>query len=220
MNTVRNFRSIEELRGCELGKDVFILGAGPSLHRFDMSLIQGRPVVCVNSSILKYQSPSYYFTCDGLERFKHHWKYVEEGTFPLVIGDGYRRSKKIIRKDRVFLFSRTETFNLDPNAKTLVASPSSSHSAVHFALILGAKRVIVIGCDCESKEGKNWFFQYEEEEKDCYVDSNFKAPAMDMASFCNSWFRYWEKLRNQNLETNIQVWGGRLEKVFPRYEGD
>ena len=224
-------KTIGDFRDKHKGDDVFVFGASPELHHFDMSLIKGRATICVNSSILKIKTPTYYFTSDGHQIYKKHWEFVQAGDFPIVLNrqsmHGYRQvadSEK--NKNRVVYYEKEHTDKLNKNADKIIFGISSIHCATHFASILGAKRIIVIGANCKFTGDKLHFYDYDGEIDDTIADKKIEAgiPTYPRTNDTNGMMEamlcYWQTLRSENPNANIVVQGDRLEKIFPKYEND
>lgn len=220
---------LTEFKDKQKGRDVFVFGTGPSLHSFNVDIINGRPVVCVNGSILKYKNPTYYLTSDGHQVLKRHWKIVQSGAFPVIAGSqgasDHIRLYGPIDPSRHCSFMKENTRKMDPNADKLIFGASSVHCAIHFAVILGAKRIILVGCDCESSGGQHRFYDFSGEEKDvCAVKGmeKFVNKAINPTKYFQVFFNYYKDMKKLNPGVHIECLAGRLvrEKVFPPYKLD
>lgn len=214
---IKDYRNIHE------GAEIFILGSGPSLHFFDQSILDGKIVICVNSSILKRKNPSYYLTSDGSQVLKHHWQYVQKGNFPVIAGSqgagAFILKYGPIQKGRLCSFQKEKVLKMNPDAEALIFGSSSVHCAVHFAVILGASKIIVVGADCgRAKTGEAVFYDYKDEEKDFHKVPDNVPQKISIDSVGNEMLSYWNKLRDENKNISIQAYGGKLEAVFPKYE--
>jgi len=46
------------------GAKVFVIGGGPSLEQFDLSLLEKEDTICVNQAVFDVPNPTYLITCD------------------------------------------------------------------------------------------------------------------------------------------------------------
>lgn len=218
-------KNISDYRDKHRGSDIFVLGSGPSLRAFDIEKIGKRPVICVNGSILKIKTPDYYFTSDGSQPFKHHWEYVKLGSFPVVAsgagaGDHIRMYGKI-EPDRICYFSKKHSWVLDPTSDELIFGGTSTHCACHFAAILGAARIIVVGCDMSKGDnGEEYFWDYDNEEKDFAVRPDLMAGSLPIDQYESIMSVGWKEIKANNPYFRIEAWGGKVESIFNIYQGD
>jgi len=213
---------IGDFRNRHAGQDVFIYGSGPSLHSWDPSTLNGRACIAVNGGILKHKTPTYYLTSDGSQTIKHHWKYVQAGIFPVFYssqgaGDHIRKFGPL-PKERCVPFQKEHTSVMDKNADKIIWGFSSAHCAVHLAVIMGAKRIIVLGCDCRrGPQGQLNFYDYPGEEKDFYPKGKtIKSMPIEQAS--GAMITVWREIKAANPQVNIVARGGLLESVYPIYK--
>lgn len=218
-------KSLDAYYGLHKDQDVFILGCGPSLHYFDFSLIKNRPVIAINESVMKYKNPSYVLTCDiGLLVCSSWQKYIRHATYPVITLDSNVNHLRIhggLAENREVCFAAYRTtLEFDPENKYLSVECTSVFSAVHFAKLCGAKRIIVVGCDCQMDKLGNdhyWDFPGEEKHYSALCPENLvKFPNI----YYNIWYEYWKKVKKLNPSVYVEAWGGRLEEIFPKYKGD
>ncbi len=237
---------LKDFRGKHEGQDFVVTGSGPSLHNMDFGVLEGKICIAVNSSILKIRTPDYYLTSDGSACLSSHWKYVKEGNFPVLLGrlgcSEHFYNHGDMSDDRVCFYEKEKK---DPpimieESESIIFGTSSVHCAMHFAVICGAKRIIVLGCDCQYNGDKNYFYNYEGEEKDIWLGEDweskgyYKGQVLGCASGSgttiarhgdtdgqlSAMLNYWQKIKLANSDTKIEVVGGKLESVFPKYLGD
>lgn len=164
--------ALEKFRGTITGT-VFVLGAGPSLRNLPDKL-KGT-VIAVNSAILKYPDADFYFSCDARVIARSHWlkalanmrvNYILSKSF-LEDKEGIKRRAELSDSDsapeQTYSFDQEVPFTalkLNPYATKLIRGGSSVHAATHFAMVLGAATIVLIGCDCCSVEGKRYFTEF------------------------------------------------------------
>jgi len=238
---------LDDYRGKHEGRDIVVLGTGPSLHSLDKKLLEGKVVICVNSSILKYREPDYYFSSDGGVCQHSHWKYVREGKFPIILGSegcgSHVQKYGNMPPDREACYYAKKKIVppvMRKDAQAIIFGASSVHCAVHFAVICGAKRIIVIGCDCVYVGNICHFYDYEGEEKSIWLGEDWPyrnvRKGKPVGSYSGGFTRvkrmgntdgclgniltYWRAMKKANPNIDIRAIGGLLETVFPKYTGD
>ena len=238
---------LQDFRDLHKDEDIFVLGSGPSLHFLNPNVIKGRPVICVNGSVMKFHKQAdYYFTSDGGTVDLHHWEFVKNGQMAIIlgkagVGNAVKDRGELPNQNRIFYFEKDYELVLKPEAEALTFGISSPHCAVHFAHILGAKRIIIVGCDCcKSSDGKYYYWQYDGEEKDYWLRKMYyydpendpcgdytakdymkkSAPSGNSDGNLHSGLNHWKLLKEHNPNLKIEVMGGELEKLFPKYQGD
>jgi len=218
--------SLSDYRGKHKGEDVFVLGAGPSLHFFDTKQLAGKTTICINSSVMKHKETTYYLTSDGNSVGESAWKYVIEGKFPVFFsktgGLNHLIQKGHIEDEsRVCLFGKEHTYVMNPEADFLIFGTSSAHCAVHLAVIMGASRVIIVGCDCEYDGEKEHFFDYPGEEENLYYGKPYPRTPVKRVGRSDGhhymFFNTWMDIKRNNPTVNIAAFGGMLEKIFPKF---
>lgn len=140
-------------------EDVFVLGGGPSLKGFDWNLLRGKHVIGCNNAInLGFDVCEICFFSD-YDWFQDH--YTELSNFP-----GY------IVTHCTSLASRPESWirymPREPEGlfrEALGFGGNSGVGALNLALILGAKRVFLLGIDCCPGEDGEYYWSEESGER-------------------------------------------------------
>lgn len=130
------------------GQDVFIIGGGPSLAGFDFKLLRGKPTIGCNAmhrlgadicQICLFSDLTWYHNFKG-----------ELARFP---GQVVTQYEQLAKANLPWLHvMHRERWGLHQNA--LGFGGNSGCSAVNLALILGAQRVYLLGCDCQMTPDK------------------------------------------------------------------
>lgn len=202
------------------GKIGFVLGAGPSLREVDVELLKPHVVIAVNSSILKAPFAQYFFTCDANSSLFSFWATLKDLECMLILNsnlgkgmDTHKNQTGVsafegIAKKRVFYFSRKSGWKVEKSDRLLMGI-SSIHCAVHFAHILGCSPIVLLGCDCQSKGGKNHFYDFSSRitggpakpEWKSFVTSDYIRKGSKYVF--RTMLAGWKKLKQQNPEVAI-----------------
>ncbi len=162
---------MEDYHNKHIGKIACILGAGPSLRHFDIEMFDDRFVMfCVNSSIAKLPETDYYVSDDNGIMF---WNYYREYIVPskcmkFLYGKKLERFAKHIPEDKKVYYDHMSwcsksksNINLtdNPNAP-LIGARTSLATSLHIAYIMGIRKFILFGCDCQKEEDKRYFWEF------------------------------------------------------------
>ncbi len=137
------------------GADAWIIGGGPSLRFFDWKLLLGRKTVGCNDAFRL--GPAVCSVCifGDLRWFNIHRKALEKFPNPVFTN---QPSLHIGRGVPWLLTLRREATGLHHDA--LGWGGCTGCSAINLALLLGAKRVFLLGFDLAVRDGKtNWHDQ-------------------------------------------------------------
>ena len=181
--------TLEDVRGKYRGRSALVMGAGPSLrHVHDRPLIQRRHrggvfklpdvprpsplqrhvVIAVNDAVLKMPDADFYFTSDpGMTQYWHWDLVVDSGSTLVLNTPGFRRESLKLQYDvepeRIILYEKRKAspdVALSEADHRIIYGPSSAHCAVNFAVMLGCKRIYLLGMDCKCVEGHKYFWQF------------------------------------------------------------
>jgi len=219
---------VSDFKDKHKGEIAFILGAGPSLHNLDINLIKGYTTIAVNSAISKFPFANFFISDDQDIR---NWSYYDILKKIYCVKFLYKDKFKNICRDlsNVVLFDHTwwwspedKLYNFDGLKLTkdepIVGSRSSMGSAVHLAFCMGAKVIVLLGNDCQLKDGKRYFFQFDGEEKQYRTDGrNFEKDqnrGFDKEAFVNYWNNFAEV--NKNSDVNIIDASDSCLNCFPK----
>lgn len=189
-----------------------IIGTGPSLRDVDLSLIDNHTSVCVNASIMKYPKADYFFSCDATVTLRTCWLIVPDLECKVVLaqgGSGFDcfsavRGIKVVDEidpSRIIRPKRQKSMKFgDPE---LVWGKSSAHPAANFLYNLGCDTLILLGCDCKTVDGKRYYYDYDGETKDEFVNDAY-AKASFKKQFYGPVFKgEWEGLVRANGHVNF-----------------
>lgn len=133
------------------GQTVFIVGGGPSLFGFDFEMLRGRNCIAINSGVNELPFANLLYFRD------HHWfnrefEAVERFAGFVVTSSlgAWANSPERLKLIRV-------------NTKEIPRARTSGQQCVSLALVMGAKRVVLLGFDW-NREGGHYHERYPEPE--------------------------------------------------------
>ena len=187
--------SLQDFKNLHEHEDVYVLGSGPSLTFVDPLFFTGKVVVATNKvaerlGLYDYVSDLYtvshyhsdveelaalhpmhdYFTPEGDQGFAGE---PYKTDYPAAV-NFYRN------KVTSFDFDVDRMWPDDPDSELIVGS-TSMHAAMHFACLLGASTVLMVGADCGMIDGQS--------NQSGYVSGNLDRPLQEQAE----WLARWEK---------------------------
>ena len=147
------------------GQDVYIIGGGTSLKAFDMGLLRGKNTIGCNSAFTLGVDICNICIFGDYKWWQHNKRELEtyEGK---IVTNSPRVSR--LPDERILGFRRLPR---GMSKDCLGWNGNTGAAAINLALILGAKRVFLLGFDMKlSEEGKaNWHnLRYEREKAEVY----------------------------------------------------
>jgi len=183
--------TLDDMRGRYTDRYAVVLGAGPSLRMIDdrplvefsaesvsahiPDITKPRPfgdlvVIAVNDAILKAPDADFYFTSDvGMCQYVHWDILCRCLSVPIVVNTpAFTRRTMLdmfgVPTKRIILYGKHwNGVKMSRNDHTLIYGPSSGHCAVHFAYLLGCKRIYLLGCDGKCVNGLKYFWQFRDQ---------------------------------------------------------
>ena len=152
-------KNIKELKNLHKGKDLWVLGSGPSLNFIDSSFFENKILIGLNR-VYKFVDCKFdYVLIKDLPYFEKIDKEMfKNSNFKLVMSKmqyGDFKKKPNIYSEEHYIFDHPEKINEEPDLSAirkdsdkLVVGHSTITSAIHFAAYLGAKNIILVGHDC------------------------------------------------------------------------
>lgn len=175
---------LKQFKNIHKNKNIFIAGAGPHLRMIDTDILKDEIVIAVNGAIAKFNNCQYYVTEDHtISEWDYYYEHILTSSCYKFFNKNKFNKEKMDNKayealslmDNIVYFDQLiwededkkihpENVGLhsDPN-KPLTASRTSTASAIHIAHIMGAKTIILLGCDCQNVDGKNHYWEFEGE---------------------------------------------------------
>lgn len=163
------------------GRDVFIIGGGPSLRGFDFERLRGQATIGCNSAFRLGQALCNVCFFSDLAWFEKNYADLER-----FRGDVVTHCEELTSAEESWLKRmRREHYGLHHDA--LGYGGNSGCSAINLALIMGAKRVFLLGMDCKPgpnhRSQPNWHNHHIEivhPEVFLKFDEGFRAVARDL----------------------------------------
>ena len=162
---------LRELKDIYLGRDIYIVGAGPSVNLFPKEFLRDKICLSLNDTykmhpdvkpVVIMNNPAYAHAGHIEAPFHEYFKNMQ---YPVVKMTGRHRSSKNIDWDHPYYYCYDWSHNIDTDIWTmtkdtdyLYSSPEGCilHEALQLAWILGAKNIFVIGCDSRVLGGKHY----------------------------------------------------------------
>lgn len=205
---------VKDLRDKHKDKLCFIYGAGPSLRYVDETKLKDYVNIAVNSGIEKHARFSYFVSDDSaISSWSYYNKVTryDSGMKKLLYRDRFEPScskmENVVFYDHTWWFSPSDKkYNLDGLKLTkdepIVGARTSMGSAVHLAYIMGCDPIVLLGNDCQIKDDKRYFWQYQ---KKSFQPFRISGPAFNQRTqgwgFKRDDFKlYWEKFTEVNKE--------------------
>lgn len=122
------------------GETVFVLAGGPSVLDLDLSLLEGRRVIAVNSAWRSYPAADILFFADG-----RWWKQAEFR--PRDFAGLVVTTAAEIGDPRVMKLKKVVPGGLSDRPDSVALRRSSVTGAINLALHYGAKQIVLLGVD-------------------------------------------------------------------------
>lgn len=133
------------------GETAYILAAGPSLYLVELERLRGRPTIAVNFSYLKAPWADVIYATDG-----HFW--------PLVDDRQHQNSLKISVAESevpgVLRLENTGLSGFEESPSGLRIGWTSTYAAINLAVHFGAARIVLLGVDMRTVEGRTHWEGY------------------------------------------------------------
>jgi len=182
-----------------------------------------------------------YFLSDDEDIVRHGYAY-DELMKSNIICLFYRKKLEgltnLIPKERTIWFDHKTWYNPSTKEKPVdglvmtkdanlpvIGARNSLASAVHFAYIIGAKKIVILGADCCYDGNKKYYWEYDGEKKDKRLDKKqglffpkrkIKDVIVDISTI--DFMAYWRELAEQAKKQNIDIINasGGIMDAFPR----
>lgn len=160
VNNTAKFKGIHE------GSKCFVCGAGVSIGHLDLSEIHDSPIVCVNSSILlmRWEEPGdpltrFWVSTDALcMQWDYFWNKVMRWECTRVVRNSWSRNAKELRGAEMNYYLARPSGQPRREDNALMGG-SSILSALDLALLMGCKKVVLLGADHRMIGGHSHFWQ-------------------------------------------------------------
>lgn len=183
------------------------IASGPSLTREQVDMIpDGTNVICVNDNYRIYPKCNHVFAADG-----KWWRYYYNDVLSTVSNSCrlHTSYKATPRWDRVENWKTHNVEALIGSNDALFHGGSSGIMAIELARVLGATKIILLGYDCKTSNGKvHWFGNH--------PDGFSNAGALmrwpsEFEKLQNAYVKLGIDLVNCSLDTALKIRKSRLE---------
>lgn len=133
------------------GRTVIVAG-GPSLAGFDWRRLDGERVIAINRAceVLPHADVLWWSDAGFARR---HGRALADHPAP-VKATGRRGREPVHRPPATHVFRFTGLDGFDPRPGCLRHGNGSAHAALHLAVSLGARDVVLLGCDMAHRDGR------------------------------------------------------------------
>lgn len=145
--------------------DIYVVGCGPSLKKFDWSLLKDKTTIAVNGSIRDVPKPDYFITADSYYARKAVQEafYYKNAFKILVMNDNHKHFKHLTGIICEYNYRiKPAKFNGDIGftENQFCTGQNSGFCGMQLAVILGAKIVHLLGIDCSGSGKGNYHGLY------------------------------------------------------------
>ncbi len=163
---IHRMSDTEHFRNIHQGNKCFVCGAGVSIGTVDLTGIHEYPVICVNSSIIlmPWEEPvdvqkRFWVSTDALcMQWDYFWNKVMRWEMTRIVRNSWARSAKELRGAEISYYIPRRNGDINLKGEGLMGG-SSILSAVDLALLMGCKKVFLLGVDHRNVNGNSHFWQ-------------------------------------------------------------
>lgn len=181
------------------GDTVFCLAGGPSLRDFDFASLAGKRVIAVNEAIKSYPAADILYFWDDT------WFVRNQALVHYRAGLTVTGSRMAAQQcERLRYIELQADAPLEAGAQAVRKGRSSGHTAIALAVACGASRVVLLGYDMRTVDGRSHFH-------DAYS-------ARDEARMAGEWipaFKGWAKDAKKAGVAIVNATPGSALKEFP-----
>lgn len=207
---------VSDFKNKHKGEIAFLLGAGPSLHYLDVDLIKDYVCIAVNSGIAKYPSCDVFVSDDQDIKSWNYYKTVEKS---FCIKFLYKKKfenkcdnleKTILFEHKSWFSPENKSYNFDglklTKEEPIVGARLSMASALHIAYIMGCDPIVLLGNDCQLKDGKRYYWQFPGEQKQYRIKGRkFTHQTQNRGFNKDSFVEYWNYFAEANKDSDVTI---------------
>lgn len=146
-------------------EDIYVIGCGPSLKKFDWFKLSNKTTIAINGAILDTPMPDYFVTADSrfaIRAAKSYFWHID--TYKVLIMANNHNRFKQVQPFLPFFTHRIIPIRFDGeigvSESEFATGQNSGFCGMQLAVILGAKRIHLLGMDFHSKGGSNYHKKY------------------------------------------------------------
>lgn len=161
MNTP-NFSKFHTVEPIWEGELAYIVAGGISLKDAKLENLKGKNVIAVKRAAEHLPWASYYFSIDAHNALLHHKELIQsgfEGKKVIAVKEDFKINHAHLGIDYIIKDNSVPGLSFQPDR---VRGYNSAFGALNYAILLGAKRICILGCDLEKKgywfepSSQNW----------------------------------------------------------------
>jgi hypothetical protein len=138
------------------GRDVFVIGGGPSFLEVDKTKLDNKLVITINTAYKEFPKATGLYWCDE-SWAATHYDNIESHPCKLRFSarhsaDGYI-TKNILGSLDSTILKRTGDFGIDPDINHVRGNNSGAH-VINLLANIKVKRIILLGYDLSIRQGK------------------------------------------------------------------
>jgi hypothetical protein len=139
------------------GREVFVIGGGPSFQYVDKKMLEGKLVVCINTAYKEFNNPTALYWCDE-SWVANHYDNIMKHQCPLRFtarhaADGHI-TKNILGTGNSIVLKRTGDFGIDTDFNHVKGNNSGAH-VINLLANMKVRRIILLGYDLTMSKGKS-----------------------------------------------------------------
>jgi len=185
------------------GQDVIICGTGPSLRGFDFGLLEGRTVIAINEAHRFCPGAAMLWWSDA-DYWRRAWPTLmaHEALIKETLDLDYREGEL---PPGVARLTVTGPHGFDPEPGHIRHGHNSAFAAMHRAIALGARSIVLLGVDmCHAPDGRAHF--HTSERAWCPQDTfeNLMVPAF--ATLVPALAERGISVLNGSPESRLEIW--------------
>jgi len=163
---IQNTSDTEQFRDIHIGNKCFVCGAGVSIGVVNLAGIHEYPVICVNSSVMlmPWQEPGdiqkrFWISTDVLcLQWSYFWDKVLRWEMTRIVRNSWSRNAHEFKGVKINYYIPRRTTEIKQAEEGLMGG-SSILSAIDLALLMGNKKIFLLGVDHRNVNGNSHFWQ-------------------------------------------------------------
>jgi hypothetical protein len=157
MNNTKMRDGLQQLYNQVAGRQIFVIGGGPSFQYVDKSLLKGKPIICINTAYREFDDALALYWCDE-SWVGNHYDNIMKHPCPLRFtarhaADGYLKTGKLATGNATVL-KRTGDYGIDTDVNHVRGNNSGAH-ILNLLANMKARRIILLGYDMGLSKGKS-----------------------------------------------------------------
>jgi len=203
LNNIKDLTKYDNIKGMLTGRDCFIVGSGPSLIGFDFSKLDDKFTIGVNHIIEHYDNLDCLLFGDrifvktneyDLDKFPGKIFMSEETSWQ-------GEMSHIIDKENTYIFEKNRSCVSNNLVSDGLFHPTNSgFMAMNLALIMGARKIYLLGFDFKYR-GSQMHFYTNKDHHNRYPEKKFQKKLDKIIHFA----KYKDKFINLSLESELNL---------------